>query len=282
MRLFIIVAFFTVALLAFLAFAVLVRQDRSEHHESYEPTETADNRKNEESRNVFPNVGASAIHDSKANPERYNREQQSPDWVDLVYKISSPILVVITLFTLAMVYKQVDSLKNIERAWIVLKEHTLPIPLVLRQSVTKPEQFPYLPFRCVFTNSGKTPARITECRMQFGLTKRLPEKPDYGNASESRIEDIPKNGRFIAPGGEFGDAIIFFQSASSFQPTGQELSQIISGELVCYAIARVLYRDAFNHKRETRVCFVWHVTTSADPEERGFLFGGPPEYNKHT
>jgi hypothetical protein len=224
--------------------------------------------------------------DNNGQDEGKRSETHVPDRLDVIYKISAPVIGLITLLTLGAVIKQIKAIKNIERAWIVLKgEPQFPSADVVRRTISGEQtQDPYLRFVCTFINKGKTPARITGCNMQFSLTQKLPKRPSYKTASISNPEHVPANGKFIAPKGEFGPVLEVYRGSMSgpFKPTQEEFAKIQRGELVCYAHCRLLYRDTFNHKRETRVCYVWFVPIPSDPNDKGFVLGGPNDYNKHT
>jgi len=132
-----------------------------------------------------------------------------------------------------------------------------------------------------FCNRGNTPARLIDGKMRFSVFDKLPPEPDYGDMSkETRLEEMPFDGRFIGPNDTFGMTQAF-PTETSFFLTDEEVNKVKRGELTycCYAI--VLYRDTFGHERETRVCYVWHVPTNLDGRE-GFLLGGPRKYNRHT
>jgi hypothetical protein len=183
------------------------------------------------------------------------------DWITTVYYISGPLVFIVALGTAILVWRQIEAMRSVERAWIVVKKdaYTLPSSAVLYSTNREPDpqgRAPYLYFQCTFTNVGKTPAKITACDMSFTCAKTLPTKMDYKAMGNSLPYDIPKNGRFLAPEESFTVSALYkYKGAGAFMPSIEDMKAIQQGELAPCAYASVRYLDAFEKKRETRICF---------------------------
>jgi hypothetical protein len=140
-------------------------------------TDKAQNVKSDEAQKChFIKSEVQTPHSNDRNNESTN---QSDGGLYQTYLVSGTVVAIAAIGTGFVVWKQVVALKNIERAWIVLKqEPQLPSVNVMKRTVSEEQtQDPYLRFICTFVNKGKTPARITGCNMQFSLTPKLPKRP---------------------------------------------------------------------------------------------------------
>jgi hypothetical protein len=175
---------------------------------------------------------------------------------------------------------------NSERPWVVVRQWHGPDALISTVDILASGQSGrYVVFIYEFENRGRTPARITDGKMYFTISEKLPDEPYFGDVSEeTRPDEIPVDGRFMPPATEDDPPLILrqiYRGPRSFMLTEEERSRIRSGELTYCCYACIWYTDMFKRQHETRVCYVWHTPDNTDSFE-GFRLGGPDAYNRHT
>ena len=192
----------------------------------------------------------------------------------------------VLLFTLCVIYMQVKTMRDSERAWVLVKRVGNPAEGWLKRI---PGYSPGIVFD--FNVYGKTPVKVSEVRfllepvsVKKDILPRepdLPEAPDYSKA-EAFVR-FPEGGMMYAP-----ENAIQLRSDRYLAP--KEYNDLNDGKTILCAYGFIKYTDAFGGKRETRACYVYHVPrggilkspdgTVLDPE--GFQVGGPSAYNKAT
>jgi hypothetical protein len=64
--------------------------------------------------------------------------------------------------------------------------------------------------------------------------------------------------------------------------SGSNWPAIRDGQNFLYVYGFVEYLDAFDRKRESRFCYLYHVPGGFNPNPRGFYMSGGHEYNRCT
>jgi len=223
--------------------------------------------------------------ESESKGKAASGPDHSHDWIDKLNAFSTSIIAVFTILLFVGVVLQVCTSRDIERAWIIAT-NVDPLKEIEYQRDSGPiMEFSY-PNN--FTNSGRTPARVTKAHVRFHLVPPrkdavdepdLPEKPDYGPPV---IRQIPKDGRIVVPQEKFTIVVRF--EGSNERPAimlnRQERDAVYAGTMMLVTYGLIEYRDAFQKPRELRFCRVYHYQRGFDPLPTGFYLGGPSEYNK--
>jgi hypothetical protein len=105
----------------------------------------------------------------------------------------------------------------------------------------------YVPFEVRITNYGRTPALVTDTWLSFrilGAKESLPVEPDYTGGDLGVVNPGAKS--ILTPGENFQIRVQVL--AETFERTIQKQSSF-------YVYGRILYRDIFNRRLETRFCF---------------------------
>jgi hypothetical protein len=176
--------------------------------------------------------------------------------------------VIIAVLSLGLVYKQVQAIRNSERALIVCN--------VESSALIKPPG-PNEIFHCIVAvkNTGRTPAVVTEAAVSAKLTNSLsdlPKPPEYGDKER------------------LSSGQLLLVSEDSFPLTCQtkmetaQYWEIKQGTRFLYVHGFVRYRDTYGRRHETRFCDYYHVSDGVQPLVEGFQknIAAPLEYNKAT
>ena len=210
-------------------------------------------------------------------------KDESKDRLYRTYLISGPIAAVLSVGTIILVWRQIITLRRVERAWVVLSVLKPPDHLSwlkIANFVSKIET------TLQFTNIGNTPAILENIFVSIQVLdekQELCEIPEYDKSKLPQHPDIPKYGRILAPKESMESECIFKGSggAITFQ---DEIQSVIDNKRTAVLFGIVKYSDAFGGGHEFRFCYFWHARrsdgTGALPA--GFRLGGPAEYNKAT
>jgi hypothetical protein len=207
------------------------------------------------------------------------------DWRGTVNAWSTLIIAVFTAITVIVLRSQINTTHNLVRPGAVVKRWDGPDALITTLDIVPSSEGNYVSFVYEFENRGRTPARITDGKMYFTISEKLPAEPYFGEVSkDTRPEEIPPDGRFMPPVTENDPPLVLrqiYRGPNSFLLTLDEKQRIKNGELFYCCYACLWYTDIFSRKHETRVCYVWHSPDNLDPFN-GFRLAGPDAYNRHT
>jgi len=208
------------------------------------------------------------------------------DWRSTINAWSTVIIAIFTVVTAIVLRYQVTTTHRLERPWVIVRKWHGPDALISTVDILasgKPGT--YVNFIYEFENRGRTPARITDGKMYFTISEKLPDEPYFGEINkENRLEEIPPDGRFMPPATENDPPLILrqiYRGPRGFMLTEEERSRVRNGELTYCCYVCLWYTDMFKRKHETRVCYIWHPADNTDGFE-GFRLGGPDAYNRHT
>jgi hypothetical protein len=229
--------------------------------------QTSQKRQTQEQASVTQNKTQTEATDSlAAQTDTQNKNTDSttnktksdpPDWLYRIYLVSGPIVVIVSIGTGFVVWRQVVALRQIERAWLMVDVDWLPVVQkeVCGEIVCGEPQEITANFRLTYRNCGQTPAWVIEKRVCYTTASPLPKRPDF--RSPQMIE------RVLEP-----------MSMRSVKTSDHSLTCDLAGEdSVVYG--SVKYRDVFGSNRITTFGYInrygkW--VRIADPEK----------YNKHA
>jgi hypothetical protein len=179
----------------------------------------------------------------KCETKKQDGSENPHDWLYIAYLVSGPVVGILALFTAVVVWKQIATLRQIERAWVMID--------------ISPRFFAdgTLGADLTFVNRGKTPAWVHGIWLKWNWVDRVPNKPDYDGLTESL-----KTPRPIAPN-ESLDASSRFNTR---EPTAKTA--------IIYGVLR--YRDIFRQERKT--CFGCYLTGDR------ILTRLPSNFNEYT
>ena len=123
---------------------------------------------------------------------------------------------------------------------------------------------------CTVKNYGKTPAWVTSFVSKGHLLVKgesLPDAPNY--TLENSEQGAPIGESVLPPGDPIKQAIPM---------SVDNIKDVLGRKLTFYVYGRVLYRDAFSQKRETRFCYRYHNPVGFDMRPEGFYEEGPQKY----
>lgn len=110
------------------------------------------------------NVVLQAQPTGQAAAQNTTESNAQHDWLYQLYLVSGPVVVIVTLATAFVVWRQVVSLRTIERAWITVNPQkgnpglfTIPVG----------GDVPLNVFDVSIKNVGKTPARLTQIALKY-------------------------------------------------------------------------------------------------------------------
>jgi hypothetical protein len=165
-------------------------------------------------------------------------------WLVIVGVLQAAVL----LLTVIVIYLQVASTRNSERAWMFVDIGKLPPfngdALVLW----------VMPFA---KNEGKTVARITRTSLQqrtIEAGQKLPEVPEY--TQQATVDFM------LPPNGGARPMQVGFVPSDFINSRNE-------GKTI-YLYGFIDYVDAFRKTRQTRFCYYYHVQHGADPAEDRF------------
>ncbi len=171
----------------------------------------------------------------------------------------------------------VNTLKNIERAWVVEKirfPNRIPRQHEMHGGV--------LGVSFEFKNIGRQPAMIRNIQLRFHTSEGLPSLPEYSAQTFSPAPEIGQNGMLLA-----SDVSIFCSWHLDEGSLDDDERACISGtgrkHLGLYVYGRVRYQSA-GLEGINQFCYRWHnlMGFSFEGDEEGFRKSGPMEYNKHS
>jgi hypothetical protein len=232
---------------------------------------------------VIPSQTPNTQSSHSGTTETQQTDKRSTANTDTVSAYSTLIIALFTLVTTGIFAYQVHITHNAERAWIIVTKAERPERL---QWVNFPADTESIHFRFVFTNHGRTPAKINYVRIRFHILARLedlPKSPTYGDGKHTVFQDIGEDGILIPSSEEFVALSTFEGLDGQNAPTVAQVNDVREHKsfLVSYGLIR--YRDAFNRRHETRFCYVYDVRVDAaarPPINDWCLRGGPSAYNK--
>jgi hypothetical protein len=175
-----------------------------------------------------------------------------------------------TGFMCWLIYKQTQTTKELERAWISVEvRHDTEASKHLTNFIGGSA----VSLECLIRNRGRTPARLTKCKvvqesLAEGIT--LPENPDYGTNMKNMDQML------LSPDDTIQEA---------FHAEADKLSFFERNEGNFYVYGVVYYLDAFGTERYTRFCYIsWFPLTSdlLSISELFFRRGSLRAYNKGT
>lgn len=156
--------------------------------------------------------------------------------------------------------------KIAERAWVVPNIITPSLP---GNEKDMPHGFQVI---CRIENNGRTPAWLTATGSRGQVIKagaQLSPEPTYTWAGP-----FPPDGTVLPPKGCIEQGIPLEASVLPF---------IEAGTHVFYIYGAIKYRDIYKQKHETKYCFVFKTTPTADNSApRDFYIAGPAGYNLAT
>ena len=175
--------FFSVSVL----FAVVLSVHRPSAQESNtaKHPDTTQQKEQTQSWPTVPPKSYTQTEDSNAQQRKPNNE--APDWFYRTYLISGPIIGILTLATAIVVWKQVVTLRQIERAWVIasLEWASSRGQRVFQEaSTTPPSETTYIELKFTLENSGKTPAWIIGSWMRHDVVTKVPDRPSYHGKGE--------------------------------------------------------------------------------------------------
>jgi hypothetical protein len=195
--------------------------------------------------------------------------QYTPEWISDLNAASTGVMAFFTIVLAILVGYQLVAYRRKERAWIMMDIHhihgtQLP-PMVFPAQNT-------FRFRMDMKNFGETPATILFAQHDGRVIRReekLPRRPPYLEKELPEIKNEP-----IAPK---GGTPIYSEFGRS------EMDAINSGLATLYIFGRVIYRDIFDKRHETRYCFRYYpVLADRSDVHVGFFPEGPLDYERLT
>jgi hypothetical protein len=207
---------------------------------------------------------------SKAKSDDSDAESKS--WTYRAYLISGPFVVVVTIGTLILVWRQIRAMKQIERAWLVV---TTEPPHTMVKAKGRSWFENGFGFDWYIRNCGKTPAFITRIGARLHRVEALIDL--HKEPLIEKFESFP-HGMSIGP----TETIPWYTFASpeDKQPiTSEEWKDFNEGKFCWVGYGIVQYKLSIDSKiRETRFCYLW---TPQGPN--AFVRSALPErYTKQT
>src|SRR5579872_2083983 len=229
---------------------------RAEHEGSYEAAAL----KGQENKEAQPVELISIEQTSNGQPSETERQSKAtdytkdpPSWVEYLNAFSTFVIAAFTVLLFFAVRTQIRTTRDIERAWMLAAIGNFPEIPTNQNVVAIMFIWPH------FTNSGRTPGRVTKIAMrqhQIPSSTTLPSEPAYqGEVSLDLI---------VAPGSP-----IHLQSGN-LGITPEEFVKAGQGETKLYVYGFVDYVIVGKKSRQTRFCFVYHSPHGFDPTPRGF------------
>jgi hypothetical protein len=251
--------------LAFCFLGVFGAQTASKKSEnSDQPKKTATNRQAAAQQTV-KNPPAATVSNTtfiyKPTPDENQKardEKPKHDWVDHINSFSTGVIAAFTVLMFVVVYRQDQTTKISERAWVVSNTPGSP-----QRSEDKVQVV------CKIMNTGRTPAWITLIGSSAQFVKSEEDLP--------RIPNYPVTTRF----GQRGSVLTphgHTEAGVSFET--KRLEYVERGEVILYFYGFVEYRDAFNQTHMTRYCY--RLKRSQDLTSQSlfeFYVDGPGGYN---
>jgi hypothetical protein len=206
------------------------------------------------------------------NQKKDESANDSKDWIYRTYLISGPIVGIIAFATAFLVWRQIHTLKAVERAWLVV---TTEPPRTLSKGKGGWIYQGY-GFEWYVKNCGKTPAFIIQIGARIHSVKTISDLP-----AEPVIEDyeiFPDGGMSIGP----SEIIPRFTMAApqDKQPlTTQDWEDFRVGKIKWVAYGVIKYRlTILREIRETRFCYI----ATPNRPERFSRSAIPKNYTKQT
>jgi hypothetical protein len=202
------------------------------------------------------------------NQDNHNRDKTDPSSdphrsIDIINTISTGIMALFTVGVFILVYFQLRAYKSKERAWMIMEMYRGPIS----------DSSGHVRFSGDAKNLGETPAIILSARHDAKVLvegEKLPILPPYLDK-----ETADSTNEAIAPEGGM---------PVQWDITEGALDDINTGKATFYVFGRILYKDIFNERRETRYCFRYYPPKQGHDGtiHIGFFVEGPSEYQRMT
>jgi len=192
-------------------------------------------------------------------------------------------LVILTLGYVRVAWLQVQTTRNTERAWVIVSPVD-PAPMLgfaPRENAGNLERHSVGAGQrntssWTVKSVGNTPARLMEVSVMYRKASSVTDVPRKPNYSETIVlNDLPL---------VKADSIGF---VAHLQPEAilsrDDYEAVLQQKALLYAFGRVLYKDVYNRRHETKFGYVYHFPQSDDAREKGFrreLL--PAEYNRAT
>jgi hypothetical protein len=214
--------------------------------------------------------------------EKKNSNQQPSSYTETISAYSTLVIAFFTLITTGAFFYQIRITHNAERSWIGVDNIVPPEHLAW---VNVPRLDNFL-FEYTFRNRGRTHARINYVRIRFRMIEALevlPRYPEYGTGDHTMFQEIPPDGMVYPPQESFIVHAEFEGPNGEKAPTSEQIAAIRNHQSFLVSYGKVLYKDAFKRKHETRFCYVYSVQIGIQGRIKGeFHLGGPSAYNKTT
>jgi hypothetical protein len=225
----------------------------------------------EQAQNCPPIAAQSCPQTPQPQPKSDNSDQEARSRLYTAYLISGPIVVIVTVATLILVWRQIRALHRVERAWLLQsigsvrhEPHKTGEPLLKAIGVT---------FQ--LKNWGNTPGRMTKATAKV-ITIR--DESDLAMLAKSK-GDIANElqGRPLAPGEA---ATLTMVEIAKNTLTEEDWDAVAKEEKVLVFYAEVHYSDIFSKKHVTRFCYRY-IKQTWPPRETVEPYGGN-KYNRAT
>ncbi|HEV2468608.1 MAG TPA: hypothetical protein VGS78_05405 [Candidatus Sulfotelmatobacter sp.] len=199
---------------------------------------------------------------SRERTEQAGRSNGPHDWVDKVNALSTLVIAAFTAAMFFMVRAQVREYRTRERAWMVFSIEQPPTQV---SQGGQPTGFSIVGF---LRNVGSTPATIVK-QSHFG---NIGNRGDF-TAVPPYMSDKPLDSAYSFVPNDVRPAL--------FHVDDSQMRAAFAGRVHIYVFGQIVYRDVFGKGHETRYCFRYYPTATAD-HQTGFYPEGPAEYLKVT
>jgi hypothetical protein len=234
----------------------------SKHPDTQNPRQQAKNASNPE------DSSAGKISDQiNQSTSTSNRETDDPPdskaakftaWATWLYAF-------FTIVLCALVFFQIRAYWAKERAWMIMDIQDG------NPATNHEDGIQIVEFTADIKNYGHSPAVILKVDHSADIMKReekLPLHPKYLSLPEVSYSApdpiVPKGG-----------------SAVYWKITQKSMDALTSGERLMYVYGRIVYKDIFGRKRETRYCFRYFPRVPGKVDRHvGFFPDGPTDYHK--
>jgi hypothetical protein len=199
---------------------------------------------------------------NESNGDQKTDDTQKPahDWIDELNAFSTLVIALFTVALFGSVVYQVRDFRTRERSWMMVEVPNAS-PLIQQDGIELKYRF-----MVETKNFGETPATIVDVECSAAVLKstdNLTEEPSY----RSNPEGTPYP---LAP--KAGNRIIL-------EIDGDGWNDIGKGTRRFYLFGRIIYRDIFKKRHETRFCYRWYAPrTDGIKLLARFVDEGPPEY----
>lgn len=169
--------------------------------------------------------------------------------------------------------------KRAERAWIVFEiTEFVGQNLLLgfwtdpgRLDTEKPQMLK-LGVRGNFRNGGRTPAHVTAGVLLMGavVEGELPPEPNFGSGWRMPVPEVLLIPSAVAP------------AELAIQIDGAQLRDLALSARALIVYGFVTYKDVWEEPHDTRFSLLLRLPKTRVGQPVGFVYGGPPAYNRYT